>query len=227
MSDPGRMYLYSPPEANREQRQEGTASGGANGGTTNRAGGILPSRLLARSRRSPLGGGAEAAEPSHASATETWTSAAGNGGRGGGGAGDAPPAALGRWDAALGNVSDASVTLQQLKHAIDDAVYLDEDAYNGVASLSHYNKTIQAQQRRIVELEHELEMALGGKEKAEARASAEAKRRRDAEERRDAIETELENNAGDAVMGFPIPAGVACLFTSAAPRLAQHSSAQR
>lgn len=48
-----------------------------------------------------------------------------------------------RWTGAIGNIEDARVALDTLAHAIDDAVYLDEDAYNQVAPVMQYQKTIQ------------------------------------------------------------------------------------
>lgn len=48
-----------------------------------------------------------------------------------------------RWTGAVGNIEDARVALDTLARAIDDAVYLDEDAYNQVAPVMQYQKTIQ------------------------------------------------------------------------------------
>lgn len=70
---------------------------------------------------------------------------------------DAADGGLGRWDSALGNVEDARVALDTLSQAIEDAVYLDEDAYNQLLPAMQYTRVIQAQQRRIAEVEAELE----------------------------------------------------------------------
>jgi len=62
-----------------------------------------------------------------------------------------------RWRGAVGNIEDARVALDTLARAIDDAVYLDEDAYNQVAPIMQYQKTIQGQQQRVTELSLELQ----------------------------------------------------------------------
>lgn len=83
----------------------------------------------------------------------------------------------------------------------------------GAFILKYSEGSPQAQRRRIVELEHELDMAMRAVERAEARAKAEAKRRQEAEQHVQSIESELENNAGRnlptaasqlLVMTFPV-----------------------
>mmetsp|Transcript_32731 Transcript_32731/g.92843 ORF Transcript_32731/g.92843 Transcript_32731/m.92843 type:complete len:230 (-) Transcript_32731:202-891(-) len=198
MDDPGRLYLYS---NKKSARNDAAASGsGPKNPHVQQSSAKRPASLrsgLRKGKSIPLGSaGSQNLVVSDAPSTpeEPWSVPS-----------DHPAAAasaseqhnthLGRWEAALGNLADAGVALQQMKHAVDDAVYLDEDAYDGVASLSQYAKTIKAQQRRIVELEHELDIALGAAEKAEACAREEARQRREAEARTESIETELENNA--------------------------------
>jgi len=53
------------------------------------------------------------------------------------------PGELSRWGGAVGNIEDARVALDTLARAIEDAVYLDEDAYNQVAPVMQYQRTIQ------------------------------------------------------------------------------------
>ena len=53
------------------------------------------------------------------------------------------PVELSRWGGAVGNIEDARVALDTLARAIEDAVYLDEDAYNEVAPVMQYQRTIQ------------------------------------------------------------------------------------
>lgn len=77
-----------------------------------------------------------------------------------------------KWVVAMGNLEDARVVLDTLAQAIEDAVYLDEDAYNQMLPTMQYtrvvqvrsvprhttqpvNSTPQAQQRRLAELEAE------------------------------------------------------------------------
>ena len=54
------------------------------------------------------------------------------------------PGEASRWGGAVGNIEDARVALDTLARAIEDAVYLDEDAYNQVAPIMQYQRTIQA-----------------------------------------------------------------------------------
>ncbi len=56
---------------------------------------------------------------------------------------------LDRWDAALGNAADAQVALDVIERAIDDAVYLGEDAFNQLLPTQAYTRTIQV---RVVAL---------------------------------------------------------------------------
>lgn len=48
-----------------------------------------------------------------------------------------------RWQSAVGNIEDAKVALDVIARAIDDAVYLDEDAYNQMIPLQQYTRTIE------------------------------------------------------------------------------------
>ncbi|KAK9867917.1 hypothetical protein WJX84_004434 [Apatococcus fuscideae] len=95
---------------------------------------------------------------------------------------------LDRWDAVLGNAADAQVALDVIERAIDDAVYLGEDAFNQLLPVQAYTRTIQGQHRRIVELERasmetmqRLRASEQGRLKAEARTAE--------------LQQELENNA--------------------------------
>lgn len=67
------------------------------------------------------------------------------------------PGEASRWGTAVGNIEDARVALDTLARAIEDAVYLDEDAYNQVAPVMQFQRTIQVQQQRITELNVELQ----------------------------------------------------------------------
>ena len=53
------------------------------------------------------------------------------------------PGEVSRWGGAVGNIEDARVALDTLARAIEDAVYLDEDAYTQVAPIMQYQRTIQ------------------------------------------------------------------------------------
>lgn len=48
-----------------------------------------------------------------------------------------------RWGQAVGNIEDARVALDTLARAIEDAVYLDEDAYHQVAPVMQYQRASQ------------------------------------------------------------------------------------
>ena len=53
------------------------------------------------------------------------------------------PGEVSRWGEAVGNIEDARVALDTLARAIEDAVFLDEDAYNQVAPVMQYQRTMQ------------------------------------------------------------------------------------
>eukprot|EP00879_Flechtneria_rotunda_P008600 GHRR01009012.1.p2 GENE.GHRR01009012.1~~GHRR01009012.1.p2 ORF type:complete len:180 (+),score=60.03 GHRR01009012.1:239-778(+) len=61
------------------------------------------------------------------------------------------------WGAALGNVETAKLALDTLRGLLMDAVFLDEDAYTTASTLQLYQQRMQAQQRRILQLEGEAE----------------------------------------------------------------------
>ncbi|KAL3133754.1 hypothetical protein ABBQ32_008238 [Trebouxia sp. C0010 RCD-2024] len=67
------------------------------------------------------------------------------------------PGEASRWGEAVGNIEDARVALDTLARAIEDAVYLDEDAYNQVAPVMQYQRASQVQQQRVTELTLELQ----------------------------------------------------------------------
>jgi hypothetical protein len=50
---------------------------------------------------------------------------------------------LTRWDSALGNIEDAKVAFDILRRSIEDAVYLDEEAYKQVTPTMQFTKVIQ------------------------------------------------------------------------------------
>lgn len=142
MGDPGRHYLYSSPKPAENEARHSSASTADN--DAERSSTRFPSRLLGRSilgnSRSPV---QSAIGPSSAEFHGTSSPSGRHLARDQTAGGEiSREGQLGRWDAASGNVSDAAVALKQLKNIIEDAVFLDEDAYNGVASLSQYTNTI-------------------------------------------------------------------------------------
>lgn len=52
---------------------------------------------------------------------------------------------LDRWHSAVGHIEDAKVALDVIARAIEDAVYLDEDAYNQMLPIQHFTRTIEVQ----------------------------------------------------------------------------------
>eukprot|EP00197_Chlamydomonas_leiostraca_P010415 CAMPEP_0202862734 /NCGR_PEP_ID=MMETSP1391-20130828/3670_1 /ASSEMBLY_ACC=CAM_ASM_000867 /TAXON_ID=1034604 /ORGANISM="Chlamydomonas leiostraca, Strain SAG 11-49" /LENGTH=198 /DNA_ID=CAMNT_0049542309 /DNA_START=125 /DNA_END=721 /DNA_ORIENTATION=- len=99
------------------------------------------------------------------------------------------------WDQAIGNVEDALVSVQALQSLVDDAVYLDESAYTGAASISAYTSKIQAQAKRIHELELEVaavQAEVSAKDRALAAASA---RHREASAQLQGMQEELDNSS--------------------------------
>ena len=119
---------------------------------------------------------------------------------------------MSRWEAAVGNVEDARVGFDVIARAIDGAVYLDEDAYSQVAPTAQFTKVIQvsnptqehsvanlmsltqvgaiqAQQRKIADLERQLRetrFQLGESNAVQSEAL----------QRHAEMQQELENNAG-------------------------------
>lgn len=57
--------------------------------------------------------------------------------------GSQPPGGLSRWETAMGNMEDARVALDAVVRAIEDAVYLDEDAFASLAPTTQYTRTIK------------------------------------------------------------------------------------
>ena len=53
-----------------------------------------------------------------------------------------------RWGTAVGNLEDAKVSLATLAHAIEDAVYLDEDAFTQMQPVAQIQRTTQARRQR-------------------------------------------------------------------------------
>ncbi|KAK9807230.1 hypothetical protein WJX73_010919 [Symbiochloris irregularis] len=64
-----------------------------------------------------------------------------------------------RWDLAVGNLEDARVAFDVIARAVEDAVYLDEEAYKQVQPTMQFTVRLQAQQHRITELEQQLDEA--------------------------------------------------------------------
>lgn len=98
------------------------------------------------------------------------------------------PGEVSRWGAAVGNIEDARVALDTLARAIEDAVYLDEDAYNQVAPVMQYQRITQAQQQRVTELTLELQESNNKLDKSRTLKAA-------ADQRVIEMTQELENNA--------------------------------
>ena len=48
-----------------------------------------------------------------------------------------------RWSSAVGHIEDAKVAVDIMARAIEDAVYLDEDAYNQMIPMQQYTRTIE------------------------------------------------------------------------------------
>eukprot|EP00951_Prasinocladus_malaysianus_P016838 scaffold131881_cov35-Prasinocladus_malaysianus.AAC.1 len=142
MDDPGRKYLYSTPKSSDHTTSARSSmpphSVGACPPCPLAASAVAQTPTHTANATSPPGGAAGAtrwASPAKVDLHHEEVSTAGRQ--------EDRKKPLTRWDMALGNIGDAENSLQQLRHLVDDAVYLDEDAYNGVASLSHYTRTIQ------------------------------------------------------------------------------------
>ncbi|KIZ06652.1 hypothetical protein MNEG_1304 [Monoraphidium neglectum] len=57
------------------------------------------------------------------------------------------------WGAALGNAENAKLAVAALRDMLGDAVFLDEEAFAGAATMQLYQQRLQAQVRRMRELE--------------------------------------------------------------------------
>ena len=57
-----------------------------------------------------------------------------------------------RWKGAVGNIEDARVAANTLARAIQDAVYLDEDAYSQVAPIMQYQNNTQVRRTYSAQL---------------------------------------------------------------------------
>ena len=54
-----------------------------------------------------------------------------------------------RCGTAIGNLEDAKVSLATLAHAIEDAVYLDEDAFTQMQPVAQFQRTTQARSQPV------------------------------------------------------------------------------
>eukprot|EP00884_Botryococcus_braunii_P000728 jgi/Botrbrau1/10656/Bobra.53_2s0014.1 len=181
-SDPGRAYLYSTTPAlplSRGQHQAGKADGS---GHERRSSSGAPGAVVGRGspgQKQQAGGLGGVSSQSQASTDDS---------PGGEAHRSVRPAGLSRWEAAMGNMEDARVALDAVVRAIDDAVYLDEDAFASLAPTTQYTRTIQVQQRRLAEAKTEMEEVRTALRSSEAaRLAAEAKVAE--------LQEELENNA--------------------------------
>lgn len=99
------------------------------------------------------------------------------------------------WGPAQGNLETAKMALDALRSLIMDAVFLDEEAYTNSATLQLYQQRLQAQQRRILQLEGEVEalrVESGRQQEALVQQRAQT---RAAEACIQELQQELDNNA--------------------------------
>ena len=54
-----------------------------------------------------------------------------------------PLGLVARWETSVGNIEEARVTFDVIARAIDDAVYLDEEAYREIAPTMQFTKVIR------------------------------------------------------------------------------------
>ncbi|KAL6764022.1 hypothetical protein V8C86DRAFT_3129151 [Haematococcus lacustris] len=99
------------------------------------------------------------------------------------------------WEAAAGNLEDSKLAVQAIKDLVSDAVFLDEEAFMGAVSLASLYNKIQAQQRRMRDMEHEalaLQAEVEAKDRALSAANATAKDRQALVAQ---LQQELDNNS--------------------------------
>lgn len=99
------------------------------------------------------------------------------------------------WGAALGNIENAKVAVDTFKSLLEDAVFLDEEAFTNASTLSMYQHRLQLQQRRIRELEHEAEALRMEVLRKEELLQQEKKKSQDLVGTTADLKQELENNA--------------------------------
>lgn len=95
----------------------------------------------------------------------------------------------------MGNVENCTVALDTLKALVQDAVYLDSDAFHNATTLSQYQARIQLQQRRIRELEHEIEAFKTEVMNKDELLAAELRRTKLAAQQIAEMQESLDNNA--------------------------------
>eukprot|EP00882_Tetradesmus_deserticola_P009574 GHRQ01010108.1.p1 GENE.GHRQ01010108.1~~GHRQ01010108.1.p1 ORF type:complete len:185 (+),score=70.17 GHRQ01010108.1:613-1167(+) len=99
------------------------------------------------------------------------------------------------WGPAQGNLETAKMALDALRSLIMDAVFLDEEAYTNSATLQLYQQRLQAQQRRILQLEGEAEALRVESGRQQDALVQQRSLTRAAEARIQELQQELENNA--------------------------------
>ncbi|KAK9814712.1 hypothetical protein WJX72_010296 [[Myrmecia] bisecta] len=172
--DPGRAYLYAQPGAGKQQQQQ-----------PGRRGKLPPPPQSSPAGKSRTGLPRRQAAPASAPVSLSPSPPPSQDGSL---ALEHQDGGLGRWEAAVGNLEDARVALDTLARAVDDAVYLDEDAYNQVTPTMQFTRTIQAQQRRLADLQHQVDDMQARLQDSEAGRTA-------AEQRVAEMQQELDNNA--------------------------------
>lgn len=99
------------------------------------------------------------------------------------------------WGAAIGNLENAKLALDTLKSLVSDAVFLDEEAFSNASALSMYQQRIQLQQRRIRDLEHEVEALRNEIERKDENLKSQILKNQQVAQQVQDLQSELENNA--------------------------------
>mmetsp|Transcript_39294 Transcript_39294/g.87428 ORF Transcript_39294/g.87428 Transcript_39294/m.87428 type:complete len:166 (+) Transcript_39294:43-540(+) len=99
------------------------------------------------------------------------------------------------WGKAAGNIEDAKIAVEALKSLVADAVFLDEDAYSGAVEISAYTNKLQAQQRRMRDMEHEIAALRAEVEKKDEALTTAGRRYQQSLSQIEELRAELDNNA--------------------------------
>lgn len=99
------------------------------------------------------------------------------------------------WGATGSTLENAKRALGQLEALVDDAVFLDDDTFNGMKTLAYYNQKLQNAQRRIRQLSEQLLAAQAQLARKDEQLKEEREKRKQTEAEVEELNTKLENNA--------------------------------
>eukprot|EP00210_Caulerpa_lentillifera_P000726 g703.t1 len=99
------------------------------------------------------------------------------------------------WGAPSSHIDTAKRALAQLEALVDDAVFLDDDTFNGMKTLSYYNQKLQSYRRRIMEMNEQLLAAQTQLARKDEQIKQERELRQKVELKVEELNSQLEDNA--------------------------------